>query len=64
MLGLGNAVLNSHWTYFLLYFGLAICVGLLYDGILVVVFVVVRVHYNTLLVGDRMDVSAWNLHGS
>ena len=38
-------------------------VGLLYDGILEVVFVVVLVHYNTLLVEDRMDVYSWILHG-
>ena len=41
MHGLHDSVLNSHWTYFPLYFGLD--VGLLYIGIFDVVFVVVRV---------------------
>ena len=69
MLGVGNvmqlhdSLLNSHWSTFSLYFGLAVFVGLLYDGILEVVFVVVLVHYNTLLVEDRMDVYSWILHG-
>ena len=64
MHGLHNYILKSHCTFFPLYFGLAVIVGLLYDGILEVVYVVVRVHYNTLLVEDRMVVYTWILHGS